>query len=100
MAIGDIVNCKHCGKQFVRVKFRQVVCPECEAKSRGRIAQTKDENKKETTSVKNRYSFSVKDYSLSEMERAARANGMTYGRYAAALECGKVAPPVRNGGKG
>ena len=57
-------------------------------------------DKKDTTPVKNRYSFSTKDYSLSEMERAARANGVTYGRYAAALECGRVAPPPRKDGKG
>ena len=100
MAIGDIVNCKHCGKQFVRNSPRQSICPECALKTRGLKAQETSENKKDTTPVKNRYSFSTKDYSLSEMERAARANHMTYGQYAAALECGKVAPPVRNGGKG
>ncbi|MBQ3257843.1 MAG: hypothetical protein IJA67_10595 [Oscillospiraceae bacterium] len=99
MAVGDIVNCKHCGKQFVRTKFRQVICPECALKNRGLKAQEKSENKKDTTQVPNRYSLSLKDYSLSEMERAARANHMTYGQYAAALESGKVAPPVRNGGK-
>ena len=100
MAVGDIVNCKHCGMQFARTGPRQSICPECALKVRGLKAQEKSENKKDTMPVKNRYSFSLKDYSLSEMERAARANGMTYGRYVAALECGKVAPPVRNGGKG
>ncbi len=99
MAIGDIVNCRTCGKQFVRTKFRQVICPECDAKSRGRKAQEKSENKKDTTQVSNRYSLSLKDYSLSEMERAARTNGMTYGQYVAALENGSVAPPPRKAGK-
>ena len=99
MAVGDIVNCKHCGKQFVRTKPRQIGCPECMAKSRGLRAQETAEKKKDTTPVKSRYSFSTKDFSLSEMERAARANGMTYGQYAAALENGTVAPPPRKRGK-
>lgn len=99
MAVGDIVSCRTCGKQFVRTKPRQLICPECAAKSRGQKAQEKAENKKDTTPVKSRYSFSTKGFSLSEMERAARANNMTYGQYAAALESGRVAPPTRNGGK-
>lgn len=100
MAVGDIVNCKHCGKQFVRTSPRQSICPVCAARCRGLKAQEKSEKKKDTTPVKSRYSFSAKDFSLSEMERAARANGMTYGQYAAALAAGTVAPPTRNGGKG
>ena len=99
MAVGDIVSCKHCGKQFVKTGLRQLVCPECAARCRGLKAQEKAENKKETTLVQNRYSLSTKDYSISEMERAARLNGMTYGKYAAALAMGTVEPPARQVGK-
>lgn len=100
MAVGDIINCKHCGKQTVRTTPRQQICPECAARCRGLKAQETAEKKKDTTSVKSRYSFSTKDFSLSEMERAARANDMSYGEYAAALKSGRVAPPPRKAGKG
>ena len=78
MAIGDIIDCKHCGSQFAKTARGQLMCPTCAAATRGLKAREKSESKKDTTPVKNRYSLSVKDYSLSEMERAARANGMTY----------------------
>ena len=39
-------------------------------------------------------------YTLAEMERAARENGMTYGKYSVALEWGMVAPPKKTKGAG
>jgi ribosomal protein L37E len=90
VAVGEEFACEDCGKIIVRKAGNHYRCEECSDKKRiERQNQYKLRN-----GLFNVYTEPVKPkYTIAEMNQAARKNGMTYGRYAAALKEGRVAPP-------
>jgi uncharacterized Zn finger protein (UPF0148 family) len=92
--VGEEFACSDCGKIIVRKSGNHVRCDECAA--RMRIKRQNEENKKKvfTGVYKDVYKVVEKPkYTLAEMNQAARKNGMTYGKYAAALKEGRVEEP-------
>jgi len=72
-------NCKHCGKEFLTTNKNQIYCtPKCARKecAKKRIEREKEEQEQLKRKKK-------KQNNLIEINEAARAAGMTYGKYVA-----------------
>ena len=93
---GSEYVCRCCGKVSIRMRVNQMYCEEC--RNDGSIKRMQQEKNKErptpTVTVKKEPKSSKPNFSLAEVEAAARKNGMNYGRYVAAWKNGTAPAPV------
>lgn len=86
---GAAVKCKNCGREFDPLSKKQKHCSaECRVEYQKKARIARDERRKQKKIAVKR----KKNQPLSQMNREARACGMTYGKYVAL----KYAPVVRN----
>lgn len=108
--IGDYYVCKRCGK-VEQVKYSgrpKKYCTICaEMVHKEQIHKHNEERRIETRSLANEYAekrvepvTSKPQYTLAEMNAAARENNMSYGQYSVALANGTVKPPDKKPDKG
>lgn len=99
--LGELFICAMCKRAVRRTSGNQVVCPICAPeRARQKAAEADQRKKQKKQEADNRKAENKTQYTLAEMERAARENGMTYGKYSVALEWGMVAPPKKTKGAG
>lgn len=90
-------TCEQCGQVFVKKTYNQIYCcPACQRKGQRRKA--KEDYYQEKCSKKSK-AKKKKPPSLIEINKKARAAGMTYGQYMA-KEYGKLVKVDSKGGKG
>ena len=98
---GDLFICEMCKRATVRTSGHQIVCSACASvRYRQQQAQYALEHKKRQLEEPKRKTGSSPLYTIAEMERAARKNGMSYGQYTVALKWGRVDPPEKTKGAG
>lgn len=95
--IQRFTQCQLCGKTIQR-KSNEKYCPDCRQEAYKKWMREHNKRRgaiyKEKTVVETEVITRPK-FTLAEVEAAARANNMNYGKYVAMWKSGKVAPPEK-----
>lgn len=83
-------KCKWCGTEFSPVRSQQLYCDrECSRQAKVKWQQEYEAKKREEREKKPKQKPEKKKIGLVEIEREARAAGMSYGKYSAMQELKK-----------